>query len=140
MIARILICTGSLIILGLGFLHLSYTFFTNKFLPRNSNVEREMKNTTPRLTKSTTLWNAWIGFNASHGLGAMYFGSLNLFLAIWYFTFFQESVVLHLLNIATLLFYLFLAKRYWFRIPLMGIGIASICFIMAFLLLFIIWV
>ena len=140
MIARILICTGSLIILVLGFLHLSYTFFTNKFLPRNSNVEREMKNTTPRLTKSTTLWNAWIGFNASHGLGAMYFGSLNLFLVIWYFTFFQESAVLHLLNIATLLFYLFLAKRYWFRIPLMGIGIASIFFIMAFLLLFIIWV
>jgi hypothetical protein len=55
----------------LGCAHLLYTFYTNKFDARDEPVTSSMKNTSPVLTKETTMWKAWIGFNASHSLGAM---------------------------------------------------------------------
>ena len=135
LIEKLLLVTGSLIILGLGSLHLFYTFFSSMFLPRNPNVEIEMKNTSPRLTRQTTMWKAWIGFNASHSLGAIFFGMINLTMTLAYFPILQSSVVLSTLNCVTLLFYLFLARTYWFRIPFVGILVASVCFMSAFVLM-----
>ena len=94
-----------------------------------------MKNTSPRLTKATTMWNAWIGFNASHSLGAIFFGLINLTLVITLFNVLKESIALQVIDTLTLLFYLFPAKKYWFRIPLTGVLISNLCFIVAFILL-----
>jgi hypothetical protein len=135
MVEKILIAIGSLILLVLGSLHLRMTFFSNRFQPRNSQVEDDMKKTSPRLTSMTTMWNAWIGFNASHSLGAIYFAVVNLILTISFFNIYRESLVLNVFNTAVLLFYLFLARRYWFKIPLLGIFISSICFILAEILM-----
>ena len=74
MIPKILWLTGSAIFLILGTWHLWYTFFTTKFNPRNKPVIEEMKNTSPELTRRTTIWKAWIGFNGSHSAGAIFFG------------------------------------------------------------------
>ena len=137
MIEKVLLLSGSSIILILGAIHLNYTFFSSKFQPRNTQAETEMKNTSPRLTRETTVWNAWIGFNASHSLGAIYFGIINIILVVNFFSLVQESLVLSFFNVAVLLFYLFLAKRFWFKIPLMGILISSLCFILAYALIFI---
>ena len=134
LIEKILLLTGSFILLVLGGLHLYYTFFSRKFFPKNPNTEIEMKNTSPRVTKETTLWNAWIGFNASHSLGAIFFGLINLTLVITLFNVLRESIALQVIDTFTLLFYLFLAKRYWFKIPLTGILISSLCFIVTFIL------
>ena len=137
MIEKVLLLSGSSIIFILGAIHLKYTFFSSKFQPRNAQAETEMKNTSPRLTRETTVWNAWIGFNASHSLGAIYFGIINIILVVSFFPVVQESLVLRLFNITVLLFYLFLAKKYWFKIPLIGILISSLCFILAYALIFI---
>ena len=136
MVEKALLLTGSSILLILGTLHMKYTFFSSKFQPRNIQAENEMKNTSPKLTRETTMWNAWIGFNASHSLGAIYFGIINIVLVINFFSVVQESLVLSLFNIAILLFYLFLAKRFWFKIPLMGILVSTICFMAAHVLIF----
>ncbi len=69
---------GSVIFIILGVIHLLYTFFTNKFSSRNKNVIHEMKSSYPNLTKETTMWKAWIGFNASHSSGAMFIGIMNI--------------------------------------------------------------
>ncbi len=129
MIAKILWLSGSAIFLVLGALHLYYTFFTGKFNARNKAVTSEMKNTSPVLTRYTTMWNAWIGFNASHSAGAIFFGLINILLAAQYFSIIQSSVLIVLLNIMTVAFYCWLAKKYWFRVPLTGILIATGCFV-----------
>jgi hypothetical protein len=53
---------------------------------------KAMKATSPVLTKETTLWNAWIGFNASHSLGAMLVAAFYIPLTVNYFDIIQQSV------------------------------------------------
>lgn len=130
----LLIVIGSSIFLILGSIHLFYTFFTGKFTPRNSVAEQEMKNTSPVLTRQTTVWNAWVGFNASHSLGAIFLGLVNILLITQYFSVAHDSLMLQIINLSTILFYLFLAKRYWFKTPLIGIIISSICFMITTIL------
>ena len=136
MVAKILWLSGSAIFLILGTLHLYYTFFTSKFNARNKTVIIEMKNTSPVLTGETTMWNAWIGFNASHSAGAIFIGLMNILLAAQYFPMLQNSVLIILLNIVTALFYCWLAKKYWFRIPFAGILIATGCFVTASIMIY----
>ena len=136
MAPKILWLTGSSIFLILGALHLYYTFFTNKFNARNKSVITDMKNTSPLLTNETTMWNAWIGFNASHSAGAIFFGIINMLLAAQYFSVLQKSAPVILLNIVTVTFYCWLGKKYWFRIPFTGIMVAAGCFISAAVLFY----
>jgi hypothetical protein len=127
MIERIFWIAESLPFIILGTMHLVYTFFSNKFSSRNPSLEEEMKISYPILTRRTTMWKAWIGFNASHSSGAMYIGILNLFIAIQFPLILIDPVFV-MLNIGTLLFYLWLAKKYWFRIPFTGILISLACY------------
>lgn len=129
MLSKILWLSGSAIFVILGTLHLCYTFFTTKFNPRNKDAIEEMKNTSPRLTHETTMWKAWIGFNASHSSGAIFIGLVNIILAAEYFYVLEKSFLLSFLTILTSVFYLWLAKKYWFSIPYTGILIAACCFI-----------
>ncbi len=134
MTPKIFILIASSIFLILGTMHLIYTFFTNKFLARDSETTQKMKETSPILTKETTVWNAWIGFNASHSTGAIFIGLINILLVTQHFEVYQNSFNILLLDICTGIFYLFLAKKYWFKIPLIGILIATSCFIISLLL------
>jgi hypothetical protein len=136
MLVKLLWLTGAAIFLVLGSIHLLYTFFTNKFDARNKDVTRMMKDTSPVLTKETTMWKAWIGFNASHSAGAIFFGLVNIILVLGYFSFIQYSLPLHLLNITNTVFYLWLGKKYWFKIPFTGILVSTICFITAAIISF----
>jgi hypothetical protein len=132
---KILIIAGASIFGLLGTMHLIYTFFTNKFEAFDPAVTEAMKGTSPILTKDTTLWNAWIGFNASHSLGAMLFAGIYIPLALFNFNVIQQSVWFSRLPVIVGLSYLVLAKKYWFKIPFVGILISSICFIAAALLI-----
>lgn len=132
--AKFLWIAGSLIFIVLGSLHLFSTFFTNRFSPRDEKLENEMKLTKPILTKQTTMWNAWIGFNASHSSGAIFIGLLNFYLALRYFTVLETDNLFFLFNIVTIGFYVWLARKYWFRTPLVGITITLTCFVVAYVL------
>lgn len=109
MAEKILWLSGSAIFLVLGSIHLYYTFFTGKFRSRNRAVVTEMKNTSPVLTADTTMWNAWIGFNASHSAGAIFIGLINIILTIQNFSVIRNSILILLLNVVTAGFYLWLA-------------------------------
>lgn len=128
---QILIVAGALIFGLLGTVHLAYTFFTGLFSPRDAATEASMKLTHPRLTRRTTLWKAWVGFNASHSLGAMLFAAIYLLLALGHMDWLREAPGLVWLAAAGALAYLELAVRYWFRTPLIGIALASVCFLAA---------
>ena len=131
MLSKILWISGASIFLLLGTVHLYYTFFTTKFDPRNKDLIDEMKNTSPRLTNETTMWGAWRGFNASHSAGAIFIGLVNIILAADNFSIIENSFLLSLCTIIISVFYLWLAKKYWFSIPFTGILIATCCFIIS---------
>jgi len=132
--AQILIIIGASIFGILGTIHLLYTFFTNKLDPYDSSVTRAMKDTSPILTKETSIWNAWVGFNASHSLGAMLVAAVYIPLGTSYFYIIQQSVWFSFLPVLIGLSYLILAKIYWFKIPFFGVLISTICFAGAALL------
>ncbi len=126
-----LIVAGALIFGLLGTVHLAYTFFTGLFSPRDAATEASMKLTHPRLTRRTTLWKAWVGFNASHSLGAILFAAVYLLLALAHMDWLRDAPGLVWLAALGALAYLALAVRYWFRTPLIGIALASVCFLAA---------
>ena len=128
--ARVLVAAGAAIILLLGFLHLAYTFFTRKLNPRDDGLERDMRQVSPRLTSQTTMWKAWIGFNASHSLGAILFGAIYGYLSLFAWPLLVRSAFFVGLGIVFFVSYLLLAKLYWFRRPLIGIAIAGSLYVL----------
>lgn len=129
MIEQILLIIGATILGVLGTIHLVYTFFSNKFNAFDKNVTKAMKETSPILTKETTMWDAWVGFNASHSIGAMLVTAFYVPLAIENMEVIRSTIWFSVLPIIIGLSYLFLAKKYWFKIPFIGILLATVCFI-----------
>ena len=123
---------GSAIFVYLGIIHLIFTFFTNKFSSRSEMAIEVMKSSTPILTKDTSLWKAWLGFNGSHSIGAIFIGVINIYLAHFYFDLFTPF--LFIFNIVIVSFYLWLAKRYWFRIPFYGILLTLVSYCTTFII------
>ena len=112
------------VVLALGSIHLLYTFRGNKMYPRDTHLERQMRVVAPVLTRRTTMWDAWIGFNASHSLGAMFFGMTYAYLALAHAELLFHSTYLLVLGLGLLVAYLFLAKTYWFVVPLAGVSLS----------------
>lgn len=133
---QILLIIGAAIFGGLGTLHLYYTFFTNKFMTRDRKVAEAMKATSPLLTNRTTMWDTWIGFNGSHSLGAIFIAIFYILLATTHMEVIRETKSFVLLAVLIGASYLALAIKYWFRIPLIGILIATICFVISAILIY----
>jgi hypothetical protein len=136
MIEQILLIVGAAIFGVLGTLHLYYTFFTNKFMTRDRKVAEAMKATSPLLTNRTTMWDTWIGFNGSHSLGAIFIAVFYILLAKRHMEVIRETKSFVLLAVLIGTSYLALAIRYWFRVPLLGILIATICFVISAILIY----
>lgn len=133
-LAALLMLAAAGIVLALGTLHLVYTFSGPAFLPRDPALRAAMQATSPRITADTTMWRCWIGFNASHSLGAMLFGLVWGWLALQQPALLFGSLYLRGLGLALLSAFLVLAYRYWFRIPLAGIALALACYAAALVL------
>jgi hypothetical protein len=135
MVSQVLFIIGASIFGLLGIIHILYTFFTDKFTPYNSDVTTAMKSTTVIITKETTVWRAWVGFNASHSLGALLFSAIYLPLAFSHMPFITHNSWFAILPSIIGFSYLLLAKNYWFKIPLLSILVSTICFVSAFVLI-----
>ena len=130
-LAPMLVAASAAIILALGIIHLLYTFRGPKLLPRDPDLQTRMSEVSPVITRETTMWECWVGFNASHSLGAILFGAVYGYLALWHGTLFFQSYFLQWLGLLTLAGYVFLAKRYWFSIPFRGIVLATALYVLA---------
>lgn len=126
-----LIAGSAAIILLLGLLHLLYTFYGPKLLPRDRELQARMQKVSPVITHETTMWKAWVGFNASHSFGAILFGAVYGYLSMEHSAFLFQSSFLLALGLLLLFGYVFLAKRYWFSIPFRGVGLAAILYVLA---------
>jgi hypothetical protein len=127
----LLIAASAAIIFTLGALHLWYTFRGNKLHPRDPELRVRLEQTPLVLTRQTTMWKAWVGFNASHSCGAMLFGAFYGYLALAHGAFLFQSWFLLALGLLALVAYAFMARRYWFSVPFRGILLATAFYVIA---------
>ncbi len=129
LVAKFLLLTSAAIMLLLGTLHLIYTFYGSKLSPREPDLQARMNQVSPVISSETTMWRAWVGFNASHSFGAILFGLVYGYLALGHSTLLFGSVFLLAVGLALLVGYTYLAVEYWFSIPLRGIVIALVLYL-----------
>jgi hypothetical protein len=133
-ISPFLIAASAAIMLLLGVAHLVYTFFGPKLLPRDRELITRMQETDMVLTTETTVWKAWIGFNASHSFGTILFGAVYGYFALAHSAFLFQSTYLLSLGLLMLFGYVILAKRCWFSIPFRGILLSAVLYVLALLI------
>jgi hypothetical protein len=129
MLPKLLVALSAAIIFTLGGIHLLYTFYGRKLLPRDPELRSSMNAVSPVISDQTTMWKAWIGFNASHSLGAILFGSMYGYLAAFEADILFGSIYLTLVGFVMLIGLFLLGKRYWFSAPFIGISISLVCYI-----------
>jgi hypothetical protein len=120
-----LIAASAGIVLFLGTLHLLFTFYGERFNPRDPQLKAQMEASALVLTRQTTVWRAWVGFNASHSYGAILFGVVWGYLAMRQAPFLYSSWFLMALGLVVLVAYLVLARVYWFSVPFRGLLLAT---------------
>jgi hypothetical protein len=125
----VLFALSAAIIALLGFFHLYYTLASNKFDPRDAELKERLESVSPVLTGKTTMWKAWIGFNISHSLGALLFGVIYGYLAVFRLAVLQGSLFLLITGAFFLIAYLVLGKVYWFSTPFRGVALALLLYV-----------
>jgi hypothetical protein len=114
----------------LGLVHVAYTLADlaqpRRLVPTDPAVIAAMRASGVRLAgRATTMWRAWIGFNLSHGLGAIVFGAAT---ALWGTRLTGAAAWLPAVVAAL---YLAIGWRCWFRVPNAGIALATLLFVAA---------
>ena len=128
-----LLVGSAAIILLLGLAHLLFTFKGTKLVPRDPELQARMREVSPFISRETSMWKAWVGFNASHSFGAILFGAIYGYLAVFHGALLSHSVFLLSLGLLVLVGYLLLAKYYWFSSPFRGILLATVFYVLALL-------
>lgn len=132
MSAQILIIASCVVVFGLGSAHLALTFFSNRFEPRDAQLAAQLRTVSPIISRDTTMYRAATGFHISHSMGPMLVGLIYGYLTICHFEFLLQSTFLMVLGGLTLFIYLVTAKIYWFKIPLRGIALALVLYLLGF--------
>jgi hypothetical protein len=127
--AKILMVLSASIIFTLGVVHLVYTFSGPNLTPRDPALQVSMSQISPVITKETTMWRCWVGFNASHSMGLILFGLVFGFLALAHGQLLYQSPFLLVVGLAMLVGFVLLSKVYFFSAPLRGIGISLACYV-----------
>jgi hypothetical protein len=117
------------IVLTLGVLHLVYTFWGPTLTPRDPTLQISMSQISPVITKETTMWRCWVGFNASHSMGLILFGLVFGYLALAHSRLLFQSPFLLVVGLAMLGGLAVLCKVYFFSAPLRGISISLACYV-----------
>ena len=137
-LSRYLFLIGALPFIVLGLAHAVATPQTpadaKGLSPRDPAVRDAMAHDSVLLTRRMTLWLAWVGFNLSHSLGAILFGAVVVLIGRSSASFEAQATVFLPLAVLVSATYLVLGVRYWFRTPIIGISLASVCFVVSWVL------
>ena len=136
--SKLLFIAGTIPFIFLGAIHVVYTLIDiktpRKLVPFDDNVRVLILKSTLRLTRQTTMWRAWLGFNISHGIGLLFFGLIYLVIAASDFGVLVHMTPLLYLAPLVALCYLILSIKYWFHIPAIGSAMGFACFVVAVIL------
>ena len=125
MAAKVLMVLSASITFMLGVVHLVYTFWGTMLTPRDRALQISMSQIAPVITKETTMWRCWVGFNASHSMGLILFGLVFGFLALAHGRLLFQSPFLLVVGLAMLGGVAVLCKVYFFSAPLRGIEVSA---------------
>jgi hypothetical protein len=117
------------IVFTLGVIHLGYTFWGPKLTPRDPALQISMSQVSPVITRETTMWKCWMGFNASHSMGLILFGLVFGYLALAHSRVLFQSPFLLVVGLSMLGGLVVLSKVYFFSAPLAGVSIALACYV-----------
>ena len=131
MAARVLMVFSAGIILTLGVLHLVSTFWGPSLAPRDPALQVSMSRISPVLTKETTMWRCWMGFNASHSMGLILFGLIYGYLALAHDQLLFRSPFLLLVGLVMLACLIVVCRLYFFRAPLIGVSISFVFYVVS---------
>lgn len=134
MAAKILMVLSASIVFTLGVIHLVYTFWGPNLTPRDPALQISMTQISPVITKETTMWRCWVGFNASHSMGLILFGLVYGFLALAGGQLLFRSPFLLIVGLATLGGFAVLSKFYFFSSPFLGLSSSLACYIASMVL------
>ncbi len=129
MAAKILMVLSASIVFTLGVVHFAYTFWGTNLTPRDPALQISMSQISPVITKETTMWRCWVGFNASHSMGLILFGLVFGFLALAHGQLLFQSPFLLVVGLAMLGGLVVLSKLYFASVPLAGISISLACYV-----------
>jgi hypothetical protein len=129
--ARILMVFSASIVFTLGVVHLVYTFSGPMLTPRDPALQISMSQISPVITKETTMWRCWVGFNASHSMGLILFGLIFGFLALAHGQLLFRSPFLLVVGLVILGGFVVLSKVYWFSAPFTGTSISLACYVVS---------
>jgi hypothetical protein len=137
-IARCLLDFGGGVFVLLGLLHALYTYLDidrpRRLVPQDPAVMQAMAKSNLRLSGTgTTMWRAWVGFNFSHSIGVMLFGTICIGAGSVLGTMVLPAWILFLFVVIASI-YLAVGQLYWFRIPVAGIVLAEVCLLIAWLM------
>lgn len=124
------VAASAAVILLLGLTHLFYTFRGTNLHPRDPELAAKMMTVSPVISRETTMWRVWIGFNATHSFGLILFGALFGYLAMWHSAFLFRSWFLLALGFALLLSYAVVSKLYFFTAPFRGVVLATVLYLL----------
>ena len=124
MAARILMVLSASIVFTLGVVHFVYTFWGPRLTPRDPALQISMSQISPVITKETTMWRCWVGFNATHSMGLILFGLIFGFLALAHGQLLFHSPFLLVVGLTMLGGLAVLFKVYFFSAPFTGICIS----------------
>lgn len=131
-ISRSLFLAGGLPYLVLGLLHALKTPLTVEGVkglsPRDPALRKAMASESLVLTRRTTLWLTWVGFNLSHSLGAVLLGAVVVLIGRSAASFAAQAGVFLPLAVLVSGAYLAIGVRFWFRTPIIGIACSVVCF------------
>ena len=137
-LSRYLFLIGALPFIVFGLLHAAATPQTpahaKGLSPRDPAVRDAMAHDTILLTRRTTVWLAWVGFNLSHSLGLLLIGVVVVLIGRTSASFQAQAAVFLPLAVLVSATYLVLGVRYWFRTPIIGISLACVCFFVSWVL------
>ena len=129
MAAKLLMVLSAGIIFTLGAIHLIYTFYGLQLTPRDPALQISMSQVSPVISKETTMWRCWVGFNATHSMALLLFGLVFGFLALAHGEVLFHSPFLLVVGLAMLAGLVVLCKLFFFRVPLIGVSIALVCYV-----------
>jgi hypothetical protein len=127
-LSRYLFLAGALPFLALGIAHALMTprrpGQDKGLSPLDPGLAQAMARSPIRLTRRTDVWRGWVGFNLSHSLGAMLLGTLVVLVARSPASFESNAAVFVPLAVVVSIAYLAIGLAYWFRSPIIGIGLS----------------
>jgi hypothetical protein len=136
--SRYLFVAGAVPFLVLGLAHVIATPLrldqAKGLFPADVGLAKAMSQTPLVLTRRTNMWLAWVGFNFSHGLGAVFFAVAVLAIGRSTSSFTTQAGLFGPIAIVVSSAYLVLAIKYWFRTPILACALSVVLFVSSWLL------